>query len=86
MLSEHSAFISLSVPCFFTDNVHFQNTAQLVAALTKAGVKYQVQVSGNVAYDNEYIEKSLMNIQESWNLENNRQSRVSCFTTQQVRT
>lgn len=25
------------------DNVHFQNTAQLVAALTKAGVKYQVQ-------------------------------------------
>ncbi|XP_078344654.1 dipeptidyl peptidase 4-like isoform X2 [Oculina patagonica] len=25
------------------DNVHFQNTAQLVTALTKAGVKYQVQ-------------------------------------------
>ena len=32
--------------CFvLSDNVHFQNTAQLVAALTKAGVKYQVQVS-----------------------------------------
>ena len=30
---------------FSLDNVHFQNTAQLVAALTKAGVKYQVQVS-----------------------------------------
>lgn len=30
---------------FLADNVHFQNTAQLVTALTKAGVKYQVQVS-----------------------------------------
>jgi len=47
VLLEHSAFISLSVLCFFADNVHFQNTAQLVAALTKAGVKYQVQVSCN---------------------------------------
>lgn len=50
VLSEHSAMM----PCFFADNVHFQNTAQLVAALTKAGVKYQVQVSGNVNYDNLY--------------------------------
>ena len=52
MLSERPALISLSVPCSFADNVHFQNTAQLVAALTKAGVKYQVQVSGSVGYDN----------------------------------
>lgn len=50
VLSEHSAMM----PRFFPDNVHFQNTAQLVAALTKAGVKYQVQVSGNVNYDNLY--------------------------------
>ena len=57
MLLEHSALISLSVPCFFVDNVHFQNTAQLVASLTKAGVKYQVQVSGNVSYDNASREK-----------------------------
>ena len=51
VLSEHPALISFSVPCSFSDNVHFQNTAQLVAALTKAGVKYQVQVSDSVSYD-----------------------------------
>lgn len=40
-------FNTFFYPEILSDNVHFQNSAQLIEVLTQADIKFQMQVSGN---------------------------------------